>query len=365
MAKNTLPIIIGAVLFGLLALGLTFNALLGGGSAPAPTPVAQTEAQPVAAQKVYVARRPIYPRTVITRDMIEESESATNTPNAITNPYDVVGRIANNTIQPGQVLTTDSITSTLGRVIPANIPIPAGLRGVAVWVDPDQTAAGLVDIGDRVDVIATQELRLEKTGNQVVVGATEFTSGRTLAQDLEVLAVDRSIQASRPATPPPGGTPNPNGNVATPEPTPAPAPAPNQPGQNRTRLILAATPEIAQRLVAANAKGQLHITIRNPGSRERFPIAESREYPSRLAAGPPTQQARQLSEAESRREDAKLGLEVIKAISGKNDSPSMPPVPTALPPFDPNASGGGMIIPPAPEVTVIRGTEKTRVTVPR
>jgi len=362
MAKNTLPIIIGAVLFGLLALGLTINALLGGGSAPAPTPVAQTQTEPTPAQKVYVARRPIYPRTVITRDMIEENESATNTPNAITNPYDVVGRIANNTIQPGQVLTTDSITSSLGRVIPANIPIPAGLRGVAIWVDPDQTAAGLVDIGDRIDVIVAQELKLEKTGNQIVIGTPDYTSGRTLAQDLEVLAVDRSIQASRPSMPPPGGAANPNGNVATPEPTPAPA----QPGQqNRTRLILAASPEIAQRLVAANVKGQLHITIRNPGSRDRFPLAESREYPSRLAAGPATQQAKQLSEAESRREDAKLGLEVIKAISGKDDGPAMPPVGTALPPFDPNASGGGMIIPPAPEVTVIRGTEKTRVAVPR
>ncbi len=363
MAKNTLPIIIGAVLFGLLALGLTINALLGSGGAPAPTPVAQTEAQPAPAQKVYVARRPIYPRTVITRDMIEESESATNTPNAISNPYDVVGRIANNTIQPGQVLTIDSITSSLGRVIPANIPIPAGLRGVAVWVDPDQTAAGLVDIGDRIDVIVTQELKLEKTGNQVVIGTPDFTSGRTLAQDLEVLAVDRSIQAARPAQPLPGAATNPDGSAATPQPTPPPNTPPGQ--QNRTRLILAATPEIAQRLVAANVKGQLHITIRNPGSRDRFPVAESREYPSRLAAGPPTQQAKQLSEAESRREDAKLGLEVIKAISGKDDNPSMPSVPSALPPFDPNASGGGMIIPPAPEVTVIRGTEKTRVAVPR
>ncbi len=345
MAKNTLPIIIGAVLFGLLALGLTINALVRPGSAPAPTPVVETAAQPTPAQKVYVARRPIYPRTVITRDMIEENESATNTPNAITNPYDVVGRIANNTIQPGQVLTTDSITSTLGRVIPANIPIPAGLRGVAIWVDPDQTAAGLVDIGDRIDVIVAQELKLEKTGNQVVIGTPEFTSGRTLAQDLEVLAVDRSIQAARPASAPPATA---SGDPAA-APAPQPTPAPAQPGQtNRTRLILAASPEIAQRLVAANNKGELHITIRNPGSRDRFPIAESREYPSRLATGPAARPAPRAGR-----------------VSAEPVFPTGPMMPApALPPYDPTPPATPFV-PSGKDVTVIRGTDKTQVTVPR
>lgn len=355
MAKNSLPIIIGAVLFGLLALGLTFNALMGGGNAPAPTPAAQeTAAQPAQTEKVYVARRPIYPRTVITRDMIEESETAANTPNAITNPYDVVGRIANNTIQPGQVLTTDSVTSTLARVIPANVPIPPGLRGVAVWVDPDQTAAGLVDIGDRVDVIATHDLKFEKTGNQYVIGAPEYTAGRTIAQELEVLAVDRSLQAARPATPAPGeeGQQQQQGNVAQ------PTSGNTQPGQNRTRLILAATPEIAQRLVAANTKGVLHITIRNPGSHDRFPIAETREYPSRVATAPTTRPS-----TPARRTGGGGGGGSSEPLFPSG--PSMPP--PALPPFNPSGPDISNIpaFPAGKDVTVIRGTEKTQVTVPR
>lgn len=359
MAKNTLPIIIGAVLFGLLALGLTFNALLGGGgNAPAPTTATQEAAQPAEPEKVFVARRPIYPRTVITRDMIEESESATNTPNAITNAYDVVGRIANGIIQPGQVLTTDSVTSTLGRVIPANIPIPAGLRGVAVWVDPDQTAAGLVDIGDRVDVIATHELKIEKTGGQYVIGATEYTAGRTIAQDLEVLAVDRSIQAARPANPAPGEQDQQQqqqGNVAQPTGnTPAA-------GQNRTRLILAAAPDIAQRLVAANSKGQLHITIRNPGTRDRFPVAEAREYPSRVAVAPSTG----TSTANRRSGGGGGGGGNVTFEPIFPSGPSMPPA--ALPPFNPNGPdvSGIPAFPAGKDVTVIRGTEKSQVTVPR
>ncbi len=369
MAKNTVPIIIGAVLFGVLALGLTFYTLLGG-SAPTPPPEAQA-GNAAAAQNgptgtFYKARRVIYPRTIITRDMLEESEGdASKVPGAITNPDDIINRLANQTIQQNQVLTAQSVTTGIGRVIPANIAIPPGLRGVAVWVDPDQTAAGLVDAGDHVDVIATHELQLEKGGNQVIIGATQLTAGRTIAQDLLVLAVDKSIQQYRPPASQTESTTDPNAPPAPGQPGPQPeGQQPTKaPGvENRTRIILAATPEVAQRLVAANTQGKLNLPIRNPGSRDQMPLPEAREYPSRIAAGPPQKAAAPAAANNTGRSNRDRG---------SSEPPMMPPMfpapaPTPVPPFRPDM-GEKSTPSPAPDkdVTVIRGTEKTRVIVPR
>jgi len=372
MAKNTVPIIIGAVVFGLLAIGLTLFSVMRG-AAPAPTPQVGA-APPVVITKHYVAMRPIYPRTLITSDMLEEVDSDANTtnPNAVTNRDDILGKLANRTIRSGETVTASALTSPIARVIPANIPVPLGLRAVAIWVDPTQTAAGLVDAGDRVDVIVTHDLTLEKAGTQVVVGATAFTAGRTIAQDIEVLAVDKSIAEIRPIATPAtaagdqAGTP---AAGAAPAPAATPVPTPAQAGQaQRIRVIVAVAPEIAQRLVAANNKGNLHITIRNPNSRERFPQPESREYPSRIAAGPPapkTGNAGQMNERQMQLEEAKVGADIIKSISNGHDNPPILP-PAPIP--SPNLTPGGFYPPqaaPEKDVTVIRGTEKTRVVVPR
>lgn len=367
MARNTVPIIIGAVVFGVLALGLTFYALLGS-SAPTPPPEARNgnavAATDAPTTTVYKARRAIYPRTVITSDMLEEAEGdAAKVPGAITDRDAILGHLANRIIQEGQILTAQTVTTGVGRVIPANIAIPAGLRGVAVWVDPDQTAAGLVDVGDRVDVIAAHDLQLEKSGSQIILGAAQYTAGRTIAQDLEVLAVDRSIQEYRP----PAAAPN-NGQAA-PAPEGGEAPAPGQPGaqpegqqpvkapgqESRTRVILAASPEIAQRLVAANAQGKLHLTIRNPIAHDRLPLPEAREYPSRIVTVATPRSAAPASSA--------------PRDTGRSEPPmGMPPLPAPAPlPPAPIVSGEKATPPPAPDkdVTVIRGTEKTRVIVPR
>lgn len=370
MAKNTVPIIIGAVLFGLLAIGLTFYVLAGAAGGPAPAPTVVAVATP-APSNSYVAARTIYPRTVITRDMLLQSSSSKATPGAITDPNAVVGRLANGVIRAGQPFTGDSVTSAVARVIPANIAIPAGLRGVAIWVDPDQTAAGLVDVGDHVDVIATHELKAEKQGDQAIDGAMEFTTGRTIVQDVEVLAVDRSITQFHPeaAPTPAAGAAQPGqpSAEATPTPTPAPAgpPPAGQPVVKNIRVLVAASPADAQRLVAANKRGQLHITIRNAGSRERLALTEIKEHPSRMVYLGTKERERREKLADERR--ARVATLQDKMIDYQKDkelaSMKLPP---AIP--SPNRIGNGQFG-PAPssskEVTVIRGTEKTRVVVPR
>jgi Flp pilus assembly protein CpaB len=264
--------------------------------------------------------------------------------------------------------------NSIARVVPANFAVREGLRAVAIWVDPNQTAAGLVDVGDRVDVISTHKLSTAKQStelyDQIVVGSTDFSSARTIAQDLEVLAVDKSITA---ASAPAPAAAAPGAPGAAPPPPPPPPPPANANQTARTRVVVATSPAVAATLVAANETGNLHITIRNPNSRERFPVAETRQYPSRVVNVPKPSAFR-----------GRGGGGGNAGGGGGGDRGRRPPVdriPYGPLPMDPSpgsgaagvgtalptGSMGGTPIPPPPsgsEVTVIRGTEKTRVIVP-
>lgn len=348
MQKSNQTAIAGVIIFGILAVGLTIYALTSkkGDSPPPNTSTANTVTAAVP-KSYFVATREILPRTRITRDMLTERQS-NGTPipdNAITDPFQIVGQLANKVVEPGQILTTAATVQAVTRVIPANIPVPPGLRAVAIWVNPKETAAGLVDVGDRVDVISTNKLK----GSTSTSDSVDFVSGRTIAQDLQVLAVDKSI----------------NTPTATAGAQPAaPAPATNQPAENsdasRTRLILAASPQQAQRITAANAAGILNIAIRNPGDSSVLPTGESLEYPVHLvsikaAAAPPAPPAPPAPSAPS--------APSAPAKEG-NNGPIFPP-PTTGPPI-PITVGPAKIAPPTiNEVTVIRGTEKSVVAVPK
>jgi pilus assembly protein CpaB len=339
MQKSNNTAIAGIIIFGILALGLTFYALTNKNSAPpapdANTAAASTETNTAAPKTYFVASREILPRTRITRDMLMERQSNGQPipPNAITDPFQAVGKLANNTIEPGQVLTDTATVQAVTRVIPANIPVPPGLRAVAIWINPTETTAGLVDVGDRVDVISTNKMK----GKTATSDSIEFVSGRTIAQDLQVLAVDKSIEA-------------PQGDAAKSNP---PATANSQQAENsdssRTRVVLAATPEQAQRITAANESGTLHITIRNPGDSVVLPTGESLEYPVHLI-----------------RTDKATASAPAPAPSGSNRSiPTPPPYALPQPSLSPAAPGITPVSSPFNEVTVIRGTTKSQVAVPK
>ena len=360
MNRNNMALI-GVVAFLVVGLGLTALLLMGRSPAPVPTPGQGAQAAPPA-RKVWVAKREISPRTVITQDMLSES-SEPAPPGAISDPNQVIGKLADDTIYKGEAITADMTIAPLKRVVPANIEIPEDrLRAVAVWVDPQQTAAGLVDKGDRVDVIVTHKLKIKTLDGDT----GDIVSGRTVAQDLEVLAVDRSINTQTAPTPAPGQPGAPGAAGAPPPPPPPPTPAP-PPGQKAfTRVMLAATPDVAERLVAANVMGELHLTIRDPRTRENFRIAEAMEYPTRTvdAITRKRLEARVTEETEIRKSERDLRMEARRRDLANRYAPRLPAMPGPMPPMP-----IGTLPPPAEpsghEITVVRGTEKTRVVVPR
>lgn len=400
-----------AGLLGVLAIGGT-ALLLTRGPAAAPavapvagTPVALTAPTP-APQMRYIANRDIPPRTVLTSDMLRRTAISGPMPaGAITSLDDVRGLITNKVIRSGDTVSDDSFVQPLERVIPANFTIPSGFRAVAIYVNPAQTAAGLVDVGDRVDVIATQKLEFDKQPNQYVVGAKQFTTGRTIGTNLLVLAVEDSIKkpAIMPTPAPAAGTPPaapgapaaaaggapaapgaPLPADAAPPPAGGTAPAevrdkPEAAPTGNIRVILAAPLETASRLVAANEGGTLHVVVRNPLDGDAEASPETREYPSRtITVKQPLPNIG--GGGGSSRGGGSSGpafpvpdLPPITTTSQSSAPPLPMPVPVSVPDNGGGQGSGGMGMtapsqpsgPPMRDVMVVRGTEKTRVIVPK
>ena len=368
MQRNNTPVLLIAIVLGVLALGTTAFMMLRPAAPPPTANGAAAVAPPTPAPVArYVAARDIPPRTVVNSTMLRRDFQPGAVPaGAITSIDDLNGQLTSEPISAGQTVLLSSFTPALRRQVKANIPIPAGLRGVAIWVDPSQTAAGLVDVGDRVDVISTHRLTYDKGPRQFVQGAANFTTGRTIAENVLVLAVDESIAAPAPTpTPLPGAAADPAG-----APTPVPPPPPPATGPTRKRVLLAALPEVAARLVASNDQGILHITIRNPNDAVPALVPEAREYPSRIYTAPPEKSAGSGS--------ANAGGS--RPTQNAPTFPNMGPIPTLPPPTPvrgptnatipspPMTVGPAVEMPTMPaskEITVIRGTEKTRVIVPQ
>lgn len=341
MQKSNQTAIIGVIIFGILAVGLTFYALTRGSAPPTPnvTEVSTPNGENSAAPKTYfVAARQILPRTRITRDMLMERQSDGEPipENAITDPFQVVGKLANGTLMPGQIFTTAATVQPVSRVIPANIPVPPGLRAVAVWVNPTETTAGLVDVGDRVDIISTNKMK----GKTRTIDSIDFVSGRTIAQDLQVLAVDKSINSVQ-------------ADPSKPTPATANSNAPQNSDASRTRVIVAATPQQAQRIAAANEAGTLHVIIRNPGDSAVLPTGEALEYPVQLVS----------TETQAAPAPAPAPSPPPPASYANRPPYNFPPPTTSLPPA--GTSSVSTVSAPVNEVTVIRGTEKSMVAVPK
>ena len=393
------PILPIAVGLGVLAVGGTAFLLSRGPAAPPATaagpgtPIALAAAPTPVPEMRYIANRDIPPRTVMTSDMLRRTAvSGPPTPNAITSLDDVRGMITNKAIHSGDAITRDSFIAPLGRAIPANFAIPSGFRAVAIYVNPMQTAAGLVDVGDRVDVIATQKLSFDKQPNQFIIGAKEFTTGRTIGTNLLVLAVEKSLEAPvvKPTpAPAPGATPAAPGAApaaAGALPTDAAAPpaggtapaetrsdSPEKPAGN-IRVILAAPLEIASRLVAANEGGTLHVVVRNPLDGDAEASPETREYPSRtITVRQPTESGGNgggRGSSGGGGDSPSFPIPELPPVTVSQNAGSSSPMPMPVPA---TPSGGGEMTmpsgtgaePPMRDVMVVRGTEKTRVIVPK
>lgn len=347
MQKNK-PIVIGAALLGILAIGLTLMSLLGGRTpSPAPAPAATPEPA-----KQLVASRTIPPRTVVTSDMVREDSINSPVTGGLTDSKLVVGKLTGDIVHQGDVFTPAVLVEPLARAKPANFAVPAGLRAVAIMVDPNATVGGIVDIGDRVDVVVMHRLKYKNEADQ----DGETRSGRTIGQNLLVLATDAALKKADTPPPAPAAAPtDPNAPPPppTPPPAPTPAPAPGTPVA-KVRVVVAASPGVAERLVAAQGMGEIHLTLRDGIGQDQAAVPEVMEYPVYTLG---------------RRTPVKTAGGGGGGSASNIFKPQAPPSAIMPPQYPqtmvPPASPSGAMQPASAEVTVIRGTEKSKVEVPQ
>ena len=144
------------------------------------------------------------------------------------------GYVVRETLVEGAPLTRSAVVGPRQRGFLAAVLRP-GTRAVTIRVGPATSHAGLVDPGDRVDVILSAELAVE--------GGERSVFARTIVEDVRVVAIDRQVGSG------------------------ADSPADGEGGEvARTEMMTAtleASPAQGDRLVLGEHEGRLSLAVRS------------------------------------------------------------------------------------------------------
>ena len=155
-------------------------------------------------------------------------------------PEDVLrGYAVRVAIAPGEAVLRSAVVGPGQRGFLAAVLGP-GARAVTIRVGPATSHAGLIDPGDRVDVILSAELQTTDRDRSVLA--------RTIVEDVRVVAVDRRVGNRDGST---GGAASGSGDGE---------------GTERTEMITATlevSPEQGDRLVLGEHEGKLSLAVRS------------------------------------------------------------------------------------------------------
>jgi pilus assembly protein CpaB len=222
--------------------------------------------------KVLVAKQTIQPNTKVTADMFETSTvaRAALVDGAVTDPAQVLGKVARTIVLKGEQLTTNRIGTVDGKAEPGfRDTIPNGRRAVSVKVTEETSVAGLLVPGDRVDIIGTFT---EKQGQNQNQNQNQTVRVETVLQNVEVLAfAQKSLDAlpSLDAQGTPIATDSSAGSLGQ-------RPTNTSPNKSAGTATLSLSPDEVQTIVAAEAKGDLTLALRAPADAAATPIAATR-----------------------------------------------------------------------------------------
>ncbi|MDB5095103.1 MAG: Flp pilus assembly protein CpaB [Candidatus Eremiobacteraeota bacterium] len=211
-----IPLIVGL----LLALGTGVLLLNYLGSLRSSAPVA-------ASRKVFVAAHDVPARALLTDAFVTEAARPASEvdPDAVADRKDIAGKYSLITIPAGSVITKSKIGAGGANALPARLPI--GMRAVSISIDKVKGVAGLIQPGDRVDVIAVPP----RVGN-------ETPRASAILRGALVLAMGNVVETT-------SATPSPD-------------------NQNLTTVTLALTPNQVDLLAAADLNTTLRLALRPP-----------------------------------------------------------------------------------------------------
>lgn len=249
------------------------------------------EAAAPSGEPVLVAARPIAEGEMLEAADIEVAyvAPAAKGPRALTESAQAIGDMALVAIPKGEQILASSVGNATADAAPRTFAgdVPVGMRAVAIALEETVGAGGLVQPGDRVDVIASYQLKPirpaqtveealgmidderpgnddageEKSGDASDAESSDdddFPVAELLLQDVEVLAIGQSLGTTD--APPPPTTTDGGADAAA---TEATGPSPRPDAASVTLLV---DPSQALRLLlAVQADGTFRLLLRSPG----------------------------------------------------------------------------------------------------
>jgi pilus assembly protein CpaB len=208
-----------------------------------------------APQNVVVAAVDIPARTTITAAMLQQRTlpgSAVER-DAIQQPSQAAGQLSLITIPAGSQVTLSKVGNPAETALP--VRLAPGKRAVSIQIDKVKGISGMLQPGDRVDIIAIPP----RSGN-------ELPQAAAILRGIRVLAVGSTLENAS----------------ATPSPEEA----------SSTTVTLEVTPHQADLLASADANTQLRLALRSPREPLNSEPTESLQIPvTQVAAAPaPAQQ---------------------------------------------------------------------------
>ena len=210
---------------------------------------ANVQQQQVELKKILIANRDIPARAKITPDMLTTvSRPATQVePGALDDPKATYGDIALITIPSGSTITETRV----GRPaeVGLTVRLKPGMRAVSIPVDRVKAVSGLLQPGDRVDVMAS-----------VPRGQGSPPKAVSIIRGALVLAINDSLETA-------GATPSPD-------------------AANLVTVTLGVTPQQADLLTMADMNTTLRLALRSPQEPIRSLEPEALDLPDNSPAAP-------------------------------------------------------------------------------
>ena len=253
-----------AAVFGILSAALVFAFLnsrdSGGGSLSGLDSAG-------GAESVVVVTRDVQAGEKITADMLTTRPlpAAALLTGRVANAEDVVGKVATSPLYAGEQVTTPKVTTYVGQNSLA-WKVPEGMRAISLQIPHEAwAAAGLVQPGDRVDVLGITTLMTVDplTGTE----RPDIVTG-IIAQDVEVLAVSQRLVKVIPNADTKSATSTPGGAAGSAAATGDPLKDADT-YETAISITLALTPELAAKVALIDAmkdeQGQYRIMPRQKG----------------------------------------------------------------------------------------------------
>lgn len=191
--------------------------------------------------------------TQITADMLQEAKvyTADLIPNSATSSEELVGMYASADINAGEQIPTSRVAnqSASSSAKSFSYKIPKGMRTVTISIDPTTSVAGMLQVGDHVDILATYT---KETGNGADGSSDSQVVTKYIADNIEIAALDQTVVRD--------DSSDNSSNVSS---------SSSSDGTSTfTNVTMFVKPDLAKAIVWENQNGSLVLSLRSPDEKD-------------------------------------------------------------------------------------------------